>query len=386
MHSFRWRLPAGTLDLTADCTDPLQLHDLLSVGARQNPKRPFVFVSHVLGKHKPARPQSLRSVQTALAVRLSADPAVFIGMAETATGLAEGVFDSWKQRTRGQGIYLSTTRYSIDRQPALDFTETHSHATDLRLFYPHCGRLLERAAALDRVVLIDDELSTGRTFESLVAALRHLMPRLSRIDVVAITDFSGGQVARRLNAMAGIESVRVSALLSGSFQFQQSGTVQPAANPAQNQIGCRRARMAPHTSRLGYEQAPAVDPDNLLWCHQYADGSPLTLLGTGECMYPAQALGERLTQAGLDVLLQSTTRSPLQVYGPIQSARQVTDPYGEGIPNFLYNAPSAERKVIIIHETGDNEDIRKLVNELRAPALDPFRKQWLDPRGIRSVA
>lgn len=386
MHSYRWRLPSGTLDLTANGDDPLQLHDLLSVGARQNPKRPFVFVSHVLGKHKPARPEALRAAQARLADSLPARPAVFIGMAETATGLAEGVFDCWRRRTTGQGVYLSTTRYPIARQPSLDFKEAHSHATDLRLYYPQCQHLRERASQLDSVVLIDDELSTGKTFESLVAALRRFMPRLNNVDVVALTDFSGGRVARRLGAIPGIDSVRVSTLLQGSFEFQQTSPVQPAASPAQLQVSCRRSRMAPHPARLGYEQAPAVDPDNLHWCREFAQGSSVTLLGTGECMYPAQLLAEQLEQEGLDVLLQSTTRSPLQIHGAIQCVRQVTDPYGEGIPNFLYNPPGAERKLIIIHETGRNEDIRKLVGELDAPALDPFRKQWLSLSDVRSVA
>ncbi|MDW2612034.1 phosphoribosyltransferase domain-containing protein, partial [Escherichia coli] len=72
------------------------LTDLFDIAERRNPKRAFLFVSKVLGRHIPVSPQVMRNVYTQLAEQFLGTldgPVVFIGMAETAVGLGAGVFD-----------------------------------------------------------------------------------------------------------------------------------------------------------------------------------------------------------------------------------------------------------------------------------------------------
>src|SRR5690606_14954846 len=124
-------------------------------------------------------------------------------------------------------------------QVSIDFSESHSHATALKLYRPvdpAAQRILRRAK---RVVLIDDEISTGKTFCSLITALQSECQALETIDIVVLTDFSGGLARKRLLSLTGIRSVRVHALLSGEFEFQADVTQALTLPVAQKDIGCR---------------------------------------------------------------------------------------------------------------------------------------------------
>ncbi|MFC6592767.1 phosphoribosyltransferase domain-containing protein [Deinococcus lacus] len=90
------RLPSGTLTLTLE-DSAWPLHELLDYAVRRNPKRGFLFVSRVLGKHIPTAPHRAAETHRRLAAALP--PLTrphFIGLAETATALGEGVFREWQ--------------------------------------------------------------------------------------------------------------------------------------------------------------------------------------------------------------------------------------------------------------------------------------------------
>ena len=88
-------LSCGRIEVSSEVTD-YPLTDLFDIAERRNPKRAFLFVSKVLGRHIPVSPQVMRNVYTQLAEQFLGTldgPVVFIGMAETAVGLGAGVFD-----------------------------------------------------------------------------------------------------------------------------------------------------------------------------------------------------------------------------------------------------------------------------------------------------
>jgi hypothetical protein len=85
-------------------------------------------------------------------------------------------------------------------------------------------------------------------------------------------------------------------------------------------------------------------------------------------------LAERLEQAGTDVVVQATSRSPARIAGAISSALTFADNYRTGVPNFLYNADRQDgRATWICHETG-------------APSIDPALIQALDAELVGWVA
>ncbi len=53
-------IPGGRLRVTTR-RELLPLERLLGFAARANPKRPFLFVSRVLGRHVPVRPSQMRA-------------------------------------------------------------------------------------------------------------------------------------------------------------------------------------------------------------------------------------------------------------------------------------------------------------------------------------
>src|SRR5687768_1849336 len=127
-------LPAGTLTVSVARAD-LPLDTLCGFASRRSRKRGFVFVSRVLGKHYPVRPRVTADVHARLAAKLTnlPGPVLVIGMAETATGLGQGVYE---RLGRPDALFIHTTRYRLDRPLALDFEESHSHAPDHLLYVP----------------------------------------------------------------------------------------------------------------------------------------------------------------------------------------------------------------------------------------------------------
>ncbi|MGI8531658.1 MAG: phosphoribosyltransferase domain-containing protein, partial [Geodermatophilaceae bacterium] len=217
-----------------------EVTDLVGVGLRQNPRRAHLLVSTVLGKHVPTDPRIVLAagrllgslggaavggrVVTApeanlLRAALRGDPAsarqllgsvpvpepapagtVVLGYAETATGLGHAVAEALPGC-----YYLHSTRQEVQGvTPAAGFEEEHSHATDHLL-------LPEEPAALNRpgpVVLVDDELSTGRTALNTIRVLHGLRPR-ARYVVAALVDLRGPGDRAALAAVAAELGTRI---------------------------------------------------------------------------------------------------------------------------------------------------------------------------------
>ncbi|MGM8887452.1 phosphoribosyltransferase domain-containing protein, partial [Psychrobacter sp. 1U2] len=118
-------LPRGTLSLTyqTNCgtshddlekNNRYQLEDLLGFAQRINPKRAFLFVSKVLGRHIPVAPTTMRQAFTDLANSVPSnlpEPILVVGMAETAVGLSAGVHQALQTRYPN-ALLLNSTRHA----------------------------------------------------------------------------------------------------------------------------------------------------------------------------------------------------------------------------------------------------------------------------------
>ncbi|MDQ2695795.1 MAG: phosphoribosyltransferase domain-containing protein, partial [Pseudomonadota bacterium] len=177
---YRIAIRAGRLAIATRRED-LPLEALLDFASRHNPKRGFLFVSRVLGKHIPCRPRRMREIYERLAQRLGdpAQPLLVVGMAETATGLGGGVADSLAGGNR-EVMYIHTTRHHLDLPRLLETDEAHSHAPEHILYRPR-DELAGLFRAARTLVLVDDEISTGRTLARLAQRLARHLPRLQRI-------------------------------------------------------------------------------------------------------------------------------------------------------------------------------------------------------------
>ncbi|MEO8407430.1 MAG: phosphoribosyltransferase domain-containing protein [Oxalobacteraceae bacterium] len=360
-------LPTGLMTLTVDA-GPFRLDDLIGFAARANAKRGFLFLSKVLGKHWPVTPQLMREIHVVLAAQVPADlpgPVVFIAMAETAIGLGQGVFEAYQDaHPNCAALFLHTSRYQVGDTPVIEFEEAHSHAPRQFLHMPtdaHLRDLLLHARAL---VLVDDEASTGNTFLNLTAACRVLNPALARVHLATITNFMGTAANDALSQRFGL-AVTVGAALSGEYAFT-AGQVQQAAGAAQLFDAHAERGASAVFGRLGVDRSLAVPMDLAARLSAaIRHGERTLVLGTGEFMHMAFLLGRGLEQHGVEVVVQSTTRSPILQWGAVSAALGFPDNYGEGVANFIYNVvPGQYDHVFICHETPPNAALHQLARAL----------------------
>ncbi|MGV8898594.1 MAG: phosphoribosyltransferase domain-containing protein [Burkholderiaceae bacterium] len=356
-------LPTGLMALKVDA-GAFRLDDLIGFAARANAKRGFLFMSKVLGKHWPVTPQLMRDIHVALAAQVPADlpgPVIFIAMAETAIGLGQGVFEAYQDAHQDcAALFLHTSRYHVGDTPIIEFEEAHSHAPRQFLHMPTDAHLRDLLLSARSLVLVDDEASTGNTFLNLTAACRVLNPAIERVHLSTITNFMGQAANDALSQRFGI-AVTIGAALSGEYAFT-AGQLQQAADAAQLFEAHADRGASAAFGRLGVDRHLAV-PDVLAerLCATIGNGERTLVLGTGEFMHMAFLLGRALEQRGIDVVVQSTTRSPILEWGAVGHALTFPDNYGEGVANFIYNVmPGQYRHVFICHETPPNAALHQL--------------------------
>lgn len=346
------QLPNGTLSVTVRRAD-WSLLRLCAFGGRNNPRRGFLFVSKVLGKHWPSGPTHMQAAHEALAAKLpvAGGTALFVGMAETATGLAQGIFEAYLARHgQGSAIYVQTTRYPLSGASTLSFEEQHSHAQSLRLHLPERPDL--RAAFLQArlLILVDDELSTGATCAALINAYAQVNPGLETACLVSLTNFMGDGARQSLVRNTPCRQLQFASLLDGDFEFEPDpGFVAPKPAPAQAAVGCRRAFVGDYSARFGTDASLQL-PERLIdgLDAGLPAGEAVLILGSGEFMHPAFCLARALAERGADVSVQSTTRSPILLGADIACSIALNDPYGEGIPNYLYNVNRSDYGAVLL--------------------------------------
>jgi hypothetical protein len=292
---------------------------------------------------------------------------VFIAMAETAIGLGQGVFEAWLRAHPGrEALFIHTSRYRVGEVPIIEFEEAHSHAPRQFLHMPqdpHQRALLMGAGAL---VLVDDEASTGNTFLNLAEACRRLNPGIERVHLATIINFMGREATDKLEQRFGLP-VSIGALVGGEYRFVP-GMAHPASDPAQRFDPDANRGASARFGRLGLTAAlPAPQALAQQLAAGIGPGERVLVLGTGEFMHAPTLLGAALERLGIDVVVQSTTRSPILTWGAVGSMLSFPDNYGEGVGNFLYNVtPGQYDHVLICHETAPNAALFELARRLDA--------------------
>ena len=363
----RVELATGTLHLGVDDAD--RLDRLCDFAARRNPRRGFLVVSRVLGRHLPARPAAMRASMAELAAPLARapldGPVLFLGMAETATALGHGVHDAWRAATgRDDSVYLQSSRQRVaGATPLARFEEGHSHAsTHLVQVDPS---LLPTMRSARTLVVVDDECSTGATFVAAAEALVGALPALESVHTAVITDWSDGRWTARMP-----RPTVAHAALSGTLRWEPppAGAGDPggAGRPdvalvrATNAAGTAPAHGTP--ARRGFARYPepartALDP-----------GAPArwTVLGDGEFSWEALLVAEAIEAAGGTAFVQCITRSPVLIGHAMRTSTALADSYGSGAPCFVHNLLGAEPERVAVVSENEGAQAREIGDWLRA--------------------
>lgn len=349
-------LAGGDLCLRTQVAAGWTLDDLCGFASRQNPKRAFLFVSRVLGKHLPAKPSAMRATHDALAGQmrefLAHQPAtLFLGFAETATGFGAGVFEACQRLTPNpDDLFVQTTRYFFDKPIALHFQEEHSHATGHLLYTPEVGQ--RTFFETKTLVLLDDELSTGQTNINFLRAFLTVNPHIRKVALVSLINWMS-PARRQLtrDSFPGIE-FKFCALMEGDFVFESRADFVCPAMPAVDGNRELKDDLVPHSfGRFGLQGTAQFEFEAVLARLALDKSRPVHVVGDGEYMYPAYRLAAYLEDAGYAAFVQSTTRSPILLGDAIGARAEFTDHYGDGMPNFIYNAPAANSQVLLCTES-----------------------------------
>jgi len=328
---------------------------------RDNPRRAFLFVSRVLGRHVPVRPATMRRAFTRLADGIPAElpgPLVVTGMAETAVGLGAGVHDAYLARTgREDVLFLSTTRAHLADPPFATFVEAHSHASAHRVHRPQHEEDLARLLGARSLVMVDDEASSGATFRHLAHALIEAgVNALEHIHTAVLTDWTDANGPALVPTASGGERLRRtrSALLRGRYEWTPRPDAPRRTLPDADTPREARVRPIPREDdgRLGRSSRSRVDCPPALREALRGSRGPVTVLGTGEHVWEPFLIAEALERDGHDVRFSATTRSPILIGHEVRRGYAFADHEGLGITNYLYNVdPRACERVVLCADT-----------------------------------
>ena len=329
----------------------------------QNAQRPYLFVNPLQAKHIPSVPSESLAMMEALGEAVKerqADASLVIGFAETATAIGLMV-------AHALGVpYIHTTREALAQGEGwMDFQEEHSHAQDQKLSLDF---LREHITDPGTIVLVDDELSTGKTVRNMVLRLRKEFPELShRKFLTASILYRLSSFHQRKLGEMGIDSVYLARLpeLDYDMEVHAWRVEKPAPLQYSEPWGeeLRFPEIPKGNPRLGVDSAAYLSEWEI-WGKDFAENmekswdSPMhkvLVLGTEECMLPAILLGKELESRGYDVRCHATTRSPIgvakDIHYPIFSGWTLESFYGAERATYLYDLAEYDL-VLVVSDAG----------------------------------
>lgn len=428
-----------TINIEAKSNNNIDGNKLFKLAARQNLKRGFLFVSTVLGKHIPVSPivsllmgrilatevmkfkdnkkienntlyhllndyfeNSANEVNTEINSKLNEEyqkilkekftlkeKTLFIGFAETATALGHSVFENFKDNS----FFLHTTReYLKDVNKLSEFCEEHSHATEHFLY--------GNPQKFDRIVLIDDEFTTGNTALNFILELKKNLG-VKEYTLLSILDWRNEESIEKLKNFE-IENkviIQCASILKGIIEID--GDINSISNIYNNKKlkeykKCnsrvlniilnddlksnifnikdnRYVNYLKYSGRFLIEHN--IECDKIInisvkTLKEYFKNSNLStekilFLGSEEFMYIPMKISSYFPNS----FFQSTTRSPIYCseetdYG-IKNKIEFENFY-TNLDNFLYNLKDNFYDVIVIffEKKVDIEKSKKLINEI----------------------
>ncbi len=342
-----------------------ELNEIIKIGSRyNNKKRSYLLVNTLQAKHIPTRPQDIAlGVNLGKKIREEYPNAHFvIGFAETATAIATDV--AWEVSTPAEdvynrkGIYINTTREDyVSESECICFKEEHSHAVNQKLYIKNFTEYLKYTK---EIILIDDEISTGKTLFNIIQELRNKIPELAERDFVV------GSVINRLTPERRefFEQHRIYFVSLYDVQWADEMLERDFRNLSAPTEISDIPDKSPDFMRVAFPDARYfVDIfDYILKCTEISDEiaenvdfsgcKDVLFLGTEECMYPSILTANLLEQHfGFNAYCHSTTRSPVctstEEGYPMQNGYKIRSLYDVERVNYIYNLRRYDMAVMI---------------------------------------
>lgn len=352
----------GLLSVTTHKHHPdWDIGDLLEFAERVNPKRAFLFVSKVLGKHIPVKPSIMAKAYKDLVGEMPAldsnSKTTVVVMAETAVGLGAGVYRELKYKNPElDSVFMCTTRTEIDGAEIMgEFHEEHSHSTRHILYKSPDQSINNHIYDTETLILIDDEATTGKTFVNLYNELKRIgLSKVKKVILVTLVDWS------KPEGYSCIETeIETVSLLSGEWHWEDakdSGLTRTIPTMLNHEYLDGEIIAPNNWGRIPVRDLPK--PNFSLDIHR--DDGPIHILGACEYLWIPFLIAEELEQKGCDVVFSSTTRSPIAIGGAIGDYMWFGDYHGKQVTKYAYNVNTKSHKVYLMLETNPNSVCKRL--------------------------
>jgi hypothetical protein len=206
------------------------------------------------------------------------------------------------------------------------------------------------------------------TAAALATALRAFSVPLERLVAVSLIAAYPEDALAEGGALFGWEIVSLSRI---SVEFIPNAAASPARPLDQSAIALSSSVGSTAWGRTGAKSSPAVPPALVDALAERLRGQRLVyVLGSGECMHPAWLLARSLEVLGHVTLVQSTTRSPIELGGAISATLDCIDGLGSGVPFYLHNPPRPGSGVVVLHERGAGNTVMGLSEALGALSVE----------------
>lgn len=350
-----------------------------------NTKRNYLVVNPLQGKHIPVSPGQALELFQSLAELLKGaydgERLLLIGFAETATAIgAQAAICTGSK-------YIQTTRESIAGVDYLFFSEEHSHATEQKLVKDDMDLVMGET---DRIVFVEDEVTTGKTILNIISVLKKTYPSASV--KYAVASLLNGMSREHLDRyrQSGIDLhylVKTDHTEYGerAERFDTDGICVRCNTDKVPDVKEIRIEGAINARRLvdagRYEEACFAFWNKLREHLKMPPAGNVLVVGTEEFMYPALYIGRQIEQTGCFVKCHSTTRSPIAVSMdekyPLHTRYELRSLYDESRVIFIYDIDKYDA-VIVITDAGNSGDAgcSSLLNALRIDNKNITLVRW----------
>ena len=352
--------------------------ELVRIAKRENnTRRKYLVVNRLQGKHIPVSPkealQMFRSLAELIKEAYPSERLLMVGFAETATAIGAAV------AIECQAAYMQTTREVIDGVDYLYFSESHSHATEQKLVKTDLDKIIGKT---DRIVFIEDEVTTGNTILNIVRLIQKTYAQPVSFAVASILNGMNEEALENYKNL----KIPVHYLVKTTHdtyteiaeQYQADGIchicTKPQEKEVEQQIEMQQTKEAQqpievqeisgwinarrlHTADT-YKQACEQLWQEIQQKYGYTKytketetGRRILVLGTEEFMYPALYVGAKLEEAGYTVRMHATTRSPIAVSKeekyPLHTRYELASLYDKNRTTFVYDLAEYEEVLVL---------------------------------------
>ena len=338
-----------------------------------NTRRQYILVNQFQGKHVPIDPKVSLDMMTEFGNKLYSkyhNVGLIIGFAETATAIGAVVASIYKTN------YITTTRETDNIENYISFKEEHSHAVDQILITDNLSYYIN---STDTIMLIDDELSTGKTMINILQKLKEKYPIIMQKTIV---------VASILNRMTDENLAKMRNLgiicdwlikidnIDYDFVINRYRTIEPIdliSNFAILKYNIINSKNNIKNVRFGIngeaytnmcKKANSRVINNLNYI-----GQNVLVLGTEEYMYSALLFGKQLEEMkNISVKVHATTRSPISLSNnidyPIKNGYKIHSFYDKNRETYIYNTGSYDSIIVITDSNADFGVLNIAINDI----------------------